>query len=80
MHNPMKSYLAPLAILAVASSIGVMAAGRGPEQDLAGYEDVAARLQQKGLRELGAYKTLTTARGRRAAPDRIGAGGQRGAG
>ncbi len=46
------------AALALVAVMGVMAAAKGAGQDPAPYEDVAARLHQKGLRELGAYATL----------------------
>ena len=50
--------LALAAALAIAAAAGLLAAASGGGQDQASYEDMATRLHQKGLRELGAYATL----------------------
>jgi hypothetical protein len=54
----MRRHAVPAAALALVAAMVVVAAARGNGQDQAAYEDVATRLQQKGLRELGAYATL----------------------
>jgi carboxypeptidase Q len=47
------------AFFLAASSIGVLAqSSSGPAQQANPYDDVATRMVQKGLRELGAYQTL----------------------
>ena len=48
------------AALAVAAATAVTTLARDGGQDLATHEGVATRISQKGLRELGAYATLTT--------------------
>jgi carboxypeptidase Q len=58
MTNSTRPRLAPFATLAIAASCGVMIAASGGGQGVAAYEDVATRLSQKGLRELGAFATL----------------------
>jgi hypothetical protein len=58
MYIPMRRRVVSAAALALVVATGVVAASRDSGQDLATYEDVATRLQQKGLRELGAYATL----------------------
>ena len=58
MRMQMRRHAVPAAVLALVAAMVVVAAARGNGQDQAAYEDVATRLQQKGLRELGAYATL----------------------
>src|SRR5512135_66513 len=58
MYKPRRQYWAVAAVLAAAVSMVPLAAGRKSGQDPSGYEEVATRLSQKGLRELGAYATL----------------------
>jgi carboxypeptidase Q len=59
MQTMTTRWVAVAAGLAIAGSIGVAAATPGTGgQGLPGYEDVATRLLQKGMREQGAYSTL----------------------
>ena len=54
----MMKTLALAAALTIAAAAGALTATPGGDQDQASYEDMATRLCQKGLRELGAYATL----------------------
>jgi carboxypeptidase Q len=58
MHKTMKQCAVAAATLALAGSAVAVATDRGAGQAQSGYEEVATRLHQKGLRELGAYATL----------------------
>jgi carboxypeptidase Q len=61
MPNPLRPCIAIAAIAAVASSTSfsvLIAAPGSGGQAPSGYEEVATRLAQKGLRELGAYRAL----------------------
>ena len=46
------------AALSIVAAAGLLAAGSDGGQDQSSYDEVAVRLHQKGLRELGAYATL----------------------
>jgi hypothetical protein len=58
MGNRTKKALVLAVALVIVATVGLLAAGSGSGQDQTFYEDVATRLHQKGLRELGAYATL----------------------
>ena len=58
MRHSLTKILAPAAALTIAAAAGPLAAASRGGPDQASYEDVATRLHQRGLRELGAYATL----------------------
>ncbi len=58
MRTPTMKSAAIAATLTMAAAVGLLATASGGGQDRAPHEDVATRLHQKGLRELGAYATL----------------------
>ncbi len=59
MHNVSKSSRVSVVGLTAAIALGVTASSRVSGEQPSAYEDVAARLLQTGLREQGAYATLT---------------------
>jgi carboxypeptidase Q len=58
MRHSMTRALAPAAALTIAATAGLLAAASRGGSDPASYEDMATRLYQQGLRQLGAYATL----------------------